>query len=200
MNDPMHFYFDLSSPYGYFAANKIDELAGRFDRQVIWHPILLGAIFKVSGSSPLASQPLKWEYTQNDLDRMARFMELPWKLPQAFPISTHVAARAFYWINQTDPVRAKTFALACYDHYFGHGLDISSPETVAEIGKKIGLNGDDLRQAVQDQTFKDKLRDETSAAIEAGVCGSPFYIIDGETFWGADRLWMVRRWLKSGGW
>ena len=39
-----------------------------------------------------------------------------------------------------------------------------------------------------------------AAAIEAGVFGSPFFIIDGEPFWGADRLWMVKRWLKSGGW
>ena len=41
---------------------------------------------------------------------------------------------------------------------------------------------------------------ETGKAIDAGVFGSPFYIIDGEPFWGADRLWMIRRWLKSGGW
>ena len=48
--------------------------------------------------------------------------------------------------------------------------------------------------------IKQRLKDETNAAIEKGVFGSPFVIVDGEQFWGADRLWMVKRWLRSGGW
>ena len=59
MDSPIRFYFDLSSPYGYFAALKIDDLAAEFGREVAWYPIMLGAAMKVTGSQPLALVPMK---------------------------------------------------------------------------------------------------------------------------------------------
>ena len=61
MNSPIDFYFDFSSPYGYFAAMMIEELADRHNREVNWKPILLGAVFKVTGSRALTTLPLKGE-------------------------------------------------------------------------------------------------------------------------------------------
>ena len=197
---PILFYFDLSSPYAYLMAHRIDQLATRFDRQVEWHPILLGAVFKISGSSPLANQPIKWEYAQKDVARMARFMELPWTLPEPFPIAAIASSRAFYWINDQDPGLAKRFAVRCFDIYFGEGRNIAKLEVLTDIVVGLGLDGDEMQSAIKDPAIKDKLKQETDSAIEIGVCGSPYIIIDGEPFWGADRLWMIRRWLHSGGW
>lgn len=200
MSEPIKFYFDFSSPYGYFAALKIDELAASFDRQVEWHPMMLGAAMKVTGAKPLAEIELKGDYCKNDWDRLARYMEVPWTLPAAFPIGTLAASRAFYWLDDQDDALAKRFALAAFNVYFGQGRDITPAETVAEFAEPLGVDRDALLAAVQDQAIKQRLKDETGKAIDAGVFGSPFYIIDGEPFWGADRLWMIRRWLKSGGW
>jgi len=200
MSDPVRFYFDLSSPYGYFAALKIDDLCAGFGRRVAWHPMMLGAAMKVTGARPLADVEIKGDYCKRDWDRLARFMEVPWTLPGNFPIATLAASRAFYWLTDDDPGLAKRFALAAYDTYFGHGWDISQAETVADIAAPLGIDREALLAAVQDLGIKQRLKDETAGAIEAGVFGSPFFIIDGEPFWGADRLWMVKRWLKSGGW
>ena len=200
MSEPIKFYFDFSSPYGYFAALKIDELAASFGRQVEWHPMMLGAAMKVTGAKPLAEIELKGDYCKNDWDRLARYMEVPWTLPAEFPIGTLAASRAFYWLDDQDDALAKRFALAAFNVYFGQGRDITPAETVAEFAEPLGVDRDALLAAVQDQAIKQRLKDETGKAIDAGVFGSPFYIIDGEPFWGADRLWMIRRWLKSGGW
>lgn len=200
MSEPIKFYFDFSSPYGYFAALKIDELAASFGRQVEWHPMMLGAAMKVTGAKPLAEIELKGDYCKNDWDRLARYMEVPWTLPAVFPIRTLAASRAFYWLDDQDDALAKRFALAAFNVYFGQGRDITPAETVAEFAEPLGVDRDALLAAVQDQAIKQRLKDETGKAIDAGVFGSPFYIIDGEPFWGADRLWMIRRWLKSGGW
>ena len=200
MSEPIKFYFDFSSPYGYFAALKIDELAASFGRQVEWHPMMLGAAMKVTGAKPLAEIELKGDYCKNDWDRLARYMEVPWPLPAVFPIGTLAASRAFYWLDDQDDALAKRFALAAFNVYFGQGRDITPAETVAEFAEPLGVDRDALLAAVQDQAIKQRLKDETGKAIDAGVFGSPFYIIDGEPFWGADRLWMIRRWLKSGGW
>ncbi len=64
----------------------------------------------------------------------------------------------------------------------------------------LGIAGDALRQAVEDPAVKARLRQETEQAIACGVFGSPFIIVDGEPFWGSDRLPQVERWLTTGGW
>ncbi len=200
MNEPIQFFFDFSSPYGYFAALKIDDLGAGFEREVTWRPFMLGAAMKVTGAQPLTEIELKGDYCRNDWDRLARYMEVPWTMPDAFPIATLAAARAFYWLDDDDPALAKKFAKAAFHTYFGEGRDITDPETVAGFAEPLGIDRDALLAAVRDPAIKQRLKDETNAAIENGVFGSPFIVIDGEPFWGADRLWMIRRWLKSGGW
>lgn len=200
MSDPIQFYFDFSSPYGYFAALKIDDIAAPFEREVTWKPMMLGAAMKVTGSKPLAEIEIKGDYCRHDWDRLARYMEVPWTMPDPFPVATLAAARAFYWLDDQNPDLAKKFGLAVFDTYFGQGRDITEPETVAGIAEPLGVDKDALLAAVQDPDVKQRLKDETTQAIERGVFGSPYIIIDGEPFWGADRFWMIRRWLKSGGW
>jgi hypothetical protein len=102
---PVDFYFDFSSPYGYFAAEKIDALAARHGRTVHWHPFLLGATFKVTGLGPLPGIPLKGAYSMHDIERSARFFGLPYRQPSTFPIPTQHAARAFLWLNDRSPKR-----------------------------------------------------------------------------------------------
>lgn len=184
MPDPIDFYFDFTSPYAYFAAQKIDGVAMEFGgREVEWRPILLGAVFKETGTKPLTQQPLKGEYSIEDCARLARFMDVPWSMPDKFPIATMAAARAYYWIYDTDKALAKGFARDCFTAYFGDSRDISEADTVAQIGSNLGVDADALKAAIAEPQIKERLRTETQAAIDAGVFGSPFFIIDGEKFW-----------------
>jgi 2-hydroxychromene-2-carboxylate isomerase len=200
MSDPVQFYFDFSSPYAYFAALRIDEVVGRFGREVQWKPTLLGVIMKTTGNTPLATQPVKSDYCTRDWERLARFMDAPYTLPNPFPIGTQAAARAFYWLDDRDATGARLFAKTAFATYFGEGRDISTPETVADIAGGLGVDRDELLTALAGDEIKQRLKDEVAAAMQAGVCGSPYFIVDGEPFWGSDRLWMIKRWLKSGGW
>src|SRR4029450_10766337 len=102
MANPIDFYFDFSSPYGYFASTKIDELAARHGRIVTWRPILLGAVFKITGEQPLSTVALKGRYAAHDLSRSARLIKVPFKLPTKFPIASTAPSRAFYWLNDKD--------------------------------------------------------------------------------------------------
>ena len=200
MSNPIDFYFDFSSPYGYFAATKIEDIVSKYDRSVTWRPILLGAVFKVTGQQPLAGIPLKGGYMARDLDRTSRLLGVPFKLPSKFPVSTTAPARAFYAISDQDPALAKQLARALYDAYFVEDRDISSPEVTVEVAAKLGIDRGELGRALNDNRIKDRLRGEVDAAVACGVFGSPFIVIDGEPFWGSDRLDQVERWLKTGGW
>lgn len=200
MSAPVDFYFDFSSPYGYFAAHRIDAIAAKHGRTVNWHPILLGAVFKVTGGAPLPSLPLKGDYAKRDIPRCARAFGLPFSFPAKFPIPTQTAARMTVWAQDSNPERAKALARALYSAYFVEGRDITGPEVCGDVAATCDLDRTQAIAAINDQTVKDKLKVVVDAAIARNVFGSPFFIIDGEPFWGADRLDHVERWLATGGW
>lgn len=200
MTNPIDFYFDFSSPYGYFASTRIDDIAAKYGRSVNWRPILLGAIFKITGGQPLPTIPLKGSYAKHDLARTARLFKVPFKLPTRFPVAATVPSRAFYWVGDRDPALAKKLAHALYHAYFAEDRDISNPEVTGNVAAKLGVDKEQLLQALNDPAVKERLRTEVDAAIERGVFGSPYVVIDGEPFWGSDRLDQVEKWLETGGW
>ena len=191
------FYFDFSSPYGYLAANKIDEIGARHGREVAWHPILLGAVFKVTGQQPLPTIPVKGDYAKHDMERQARLFGLPFAWPEKFPIATTAACRAFYTTSDTDAAAAKRLALALYDAYFARNQDISAPDVTLDVAERLGMDRADLAARLNDPALRDRLRTEVDTAIARGVFGSPYVVVDGEPFWGSDRLEQVEQWLQK---
>ena len=200
MSKPIDFYFDFSSPYGYIASQKIDALAARHGRTATWRPILLGAVMKITGGAPLPGIPLKGDYARHDFARSAKFHGVDYRLPTTFPIASQAPARAFYWLNQQDPLRAKALATALYHAYFVDDINISNPEDTVAVSAKSGLDAEKVRAALNDPAIKDAVKNEVDAAIGLGVFGSPYIIVDGEPFWGADRLDQIDKWLETGGW
>lgn len=200
MAAPIDFYFDFSSPYGYLASRLIDPLASRYGRVVDWRPVLLGVIFKETGAAPLTQIPLKGEYSRRDMPRSARFYGIDgFRMPSRFPIPTQAAARIVVALKATDAALAKRVAQALYAAYFVEDKDISDPDIAAEVAGRAGADAAAMRKAVDDPGVKDALKHAVAQAIEAGVCGSPFFVVDGEPFWGVDRLPQLERWLASGG-
>jgi 2-hydroxychromene-2-carboxylate isomerase len=197
VKSPIEFYFDFSSPYGYLAAHRIDEVGVEFGREILWRPILLGAVFKATGQSPLVSQPLRGPYHVHDLQRTARRLKLPFRLPDGFPMATIAAARAFYALEGRSPADARRLALALFDAAFQQGINITKAETVITIARDLGL---DVADGIGDPAVKERLKAETDGAIARNIFGSPFFVVDGEMFWGNDRIPDLKDWLKSGGW
>lgn len=198
MTAALDFYFDFSSPYGYLAAMQIDALAARGGRAVCWRPVLLGAVFKVTGGKPLPSLPLKGDYAQIDMPRSARFLGLPYRQPSQFPVASQAPARAFYWLDARDADAARALAKALYRAYFVDDRDISSPAITAEVAATLGHAPAAVLAALEEPALKDRVRAETAAAVARGVFGSPYVVVDGEPFWGVDRFDQLERWLTRG--
>jgi 2-hydroxychromene-2-carboxylate isomerase len=196
---PIDFYFDFSSPYGYFGAEKIDDLAARYDRSVRWHPILLGVVFKTVGTAPLPSIPVKGPYSLHDIRRSARFLGVPYVHPSRFPLATQQAGRAYTWLAERSTALAREFALETYRAYFTADRDISDPGVVLEVAASLGVDRDELAAALADATLKARFKADVETALARGVFGSPFFIVDGEPFWGTDRLPQLEKWLAEGG-
>ncbi len=199
MPDSIAFYFDFASPYGYLASTQIDALAAKHGRTVDWRPIMLGAAMKVTGARPLVQIPMRDDYSRHDMPRFARYLGVPFAFPPVMPILTLAAARAYYWCLDSDPALARRLAKALCHAHFGEGRDIAQPEQVAEVAADLDIDPDALQAAIQTPEIKERLKAETAAALDAGVFGSPFFLVDGEPFWGADRLEQLDRWLETGG-
>jgi 2-hydroxychromene-2-carboxylate isomerase len=199
MAQPIEFFFDFSSPYGYLASRKIDEIGARHGREVIWKPVLLGAVFKVTGGQPLVSIPMKSDYVARDFVRIAKLLGVDFKMPEKLPFSSIHAVRAFSWMEGRDPKGARDLAQHLYNKAFS-GHDIASAQAVASAAAEIGIDSAALLAGIESQEVKDRTRAETDSAIARGVFGSPYILVDGEPFWGADRLDQVETWLATGGW
>jgi 2-hydroxychromene-2-carboxylate isomerase len=200
MPNPVEFYFDFSSPYGYIASEKIDALAAKYGREVTWRPFLLGVAFKTTGAAPLPSIPVKGAYAARDMARSAKFHGVAYRFPSVFPISSVSPSRAFYWLDASDPKRARSLAKALYRAYFVDDVDISSADNTVAVCAKFGLKSDEVRAGIADQAVKDRTRVEVEKAIALGAFGSPYIVVDAEPFWGSDRLEQIDRWLATGGW
>ena len=199
MANPIEFFFDFSSPYGYFASTQIEALATKHGREVLWRPFLMGAALKVMNAPPNVEFPLKGAYVRHDFERTARWFGVPYRTPVPFPVATVAAARAFYWVDAQDPKRAKEFAMALYKAYFVEGIDISDAENVVQVGAGIGFDAGALRAGIGAPAVKERLKAVTDEAVKRNIFGSPFIVVDGEPFWGTDRLPQVDRWLANGG-
>ena len=193
------FYFDFSSPYGYFASTRIDELAAKYGRKVKWHPVLLGVVFKQSGCAPLTTVPMKGEYSIHDFARTARFHGIEFNYPRVFPIASQNAARAVLWLqaNAGDD-KARSFAKAVYRAFFVEGKDISDSANLQAVMAQEGLDVAQLQEAINQPAVKEQLKQEVEQAIACKVFGSPYVIADGEPFWGFDRFDQLEATLKSG--
>jgi 2-hydroxychromene-2-carboxylate isomerase len=200
MPSPIDFYFDFSSPYGYFASTKIDAIGAKHGREVKWRPFLLGVAFKTTGGAPLPSIPVKGPYHLRDMLRTARYLGVTYRHPSVFPIASVSACRAFYWADAKDPRRAKDLAKALYAAYFVDNVDISSADNVVSVAAKSGLSADEVRAGIADPATKDLTKTAVDKAIAIGAFGSPYIVIDGEPFWGSDRLEQIDKWLATGGW
>jgi 2-hydroxychromene-2-carboxylate isomerase len=198
MANPIEFYFDFSSPYSYLASEAIEPLAARYGREVDYKPILLGAAFKVAGTRPLTEVPLKGEYSKRDMERSARFAGVPFALPEPFPIGAVAASRAFIWLSDIDPQRARAFVHATFREYFVAGRNIADTPVVAGVLHQVGADPDQVLAAIQQTEIKERLKSHVDAALARGVFGAPFLFVDGEPFWGHDRLVQVDRWLATG--
>jgi 2-hydroxychromene-2-carboxylate isomerase len=198
MKPPIDFYFDFSSPYSYIASEWIDAVAARHGRAVQWHAILLGATFQAAELKSPVSHPLKREYSLRDFARSAKFAGVPMAMPAKFPIATQNAARVFWWLNDvSSPQAAVAWAHAGLRAYFTRGVDLSDATQLSALLKDSGVDVTGAEAACANPLWKDKLKRENDDAIAHGVFGAPFFIVDGEPFWGNDRRQQIESWLSG---
>jgi len=199
---PLHFYFDFISPFGYFASLRVEDIARRHGRTVEWHAMLLGvSVMKVMGLKPLLDTPLKGDYICRDPQRYMRRHGMVLKRNLDDPVmDPRAAGRAFHYVKHHHPALAAPLAHALYDAYWAEGKDLSTADAVAAVPLPAGLDADWLRAGTASDEAGTLLRSAVDASLKAGIFGSPTVVVDGEPFWGVEKLELLEEWLGCGGW
>lgn len=179
------FYFDLGSPFAYLAAERLPEI---LPEPVTWQPVSLGALFKLTGRSSWAlGEPEGRQAGMAEVERRARLYELPsLRWPDPWPSNYLYAMRAATYAFQAG--RGRQFTLQAFGHAFVHGRDLALSANVLQAAEQAGLDPHAVDDATGDPDIKLALRDATDAAHSLGVFGVPTIAIEGELFWGEDRL------------
>lgn len=195
--EPIRFYFDFASPYGYFAAQEVDGIGAEFGRAVEWRPILLWAVLKAQGIAAPLDSPVRLAYLLNDMERSAAFLGMPYRRPAKFPLSSHLAGRLFYAIREREPGKASALARRMLCAFFAEGRDISDATTLSELAAEVAIAPETTAEAMQGSVGRAGLEAAVTEAVAAGVVGSPYFLVDGEGLFGADRLPQLR-WFLGG--
>ena len=179
------FYFDLGSPFAYLAAERLHDLLGE---QVVWQPVSLGALFKLTGRSSWSlGDPERRQAGMAEVERRVRLYGLPpVRWPDPWPGNYLMAMRAATFAYRDG--RGHEFTMQAFRNAFQEGSDLSIPAEVLRAAREAGLDPRAVEAATQDPDVKLALRAATENAHQLGVFGVPTIAIEGELFWGDDRL------------
>ena len=189
------FWFEFGSTYSYPAAMRLGALAKAEGVSIEWRPFLLGPIFQAQGwqDSPFNIYPAKGRYMWRDLQRVCQEQGLPLCRPSQFPRNGLLAARVACWFASEHWV--PDFVRSVFAANFAEDQDISDPQVLERILAALGLPAERLSEA-QAPAAKAQLRSETETAVSLGIFGAPTFAVDGEIFWGNDRLEAALAWAK----
>lgn len=196
------FYLDFTSPYAYLASTQIEALAARQNAVVNWRPFLIGAGFKISGRKAPIDHPLVRDYTLNDVQRYARLLGQPLNFPLKFPILSVKPGRCFYYLEQRDNNQnaAKQFAADAFRAYFVERRDISKTAVLSELLAPYAVSTAEVDAMMAATEVRQLFRTAVDQALQRQVFGAPTFIVEGEMFWGVDRMAHLEQWIQTDGW
>ena len=187
--------FDVVCPYAYLASTQIEALAARTGATIVWAPILLGGVFRAIGQKDDPNRTMseaKRKHTELDLRRWSEHFGVPLVRRADHPRRSVLAMRAICAANVD--VRA---VHALFAAYHARGEDIADADVVRSALGAAGLDAARLMSEAETDRVKDDLRARTARAVERGVFGVPAMFVDGELYWGQDRLDWVERALRG---
>ncbi len=191
MTKTIECFFDFGSPATYLAWTQLPALAAKHNAKLVWRPMLLGALFKATGNQSPAMNPAKGRYMLIDFQRYAKHYGVPMKFNPFFPINTMTLMRGAVAL-QDDP-RLDEYLDTIFKAIWEEEQNMGDPEVVAGVLEKAGFNANALLAKCSDEEIKGKLKANTEEAAARGAFGAPTVYVDGEMFFGQDRLPMIEK-------
>jgi 2-hydroxychromene-2-carboxylate isomerase len=192
----LEYFFDFSSPYSYLASTQLEGLAARTGVRIRWRPFLLGALFKAIQTAPPIYNQARIAYMLKDLGDWSRHYGLPEvRIPETFPFLSVKSLRLALVAEEQG--RMPAFGLGMFRAIWQQGQDATSESVLTSVLTEVGLEPPACFARTEAPEIKERLKKNGEEALERGVFGAPTFFVDGEMFFGNDRLLFVERRLEA---
>lgn len=194
MTRQVEFFFDFVSTASYLAWTQLPGLVRQTDAEILYRPMVLGAVMKATGNTPPPSIPAKGKYMRKDFSRFAERYGVAFSYPSRHPVNTMTALRGA--VAFLDRPEFPDYVKSVFEGFWVHDQDIEDPEVLIRLAGQAGIGPEEFREAVERQDVKDRLRANTDEAVERGAFGAPTFFVGDEMFFGQDRLEFVAEALQ----
>ena len=191
----IEFFYDYSSPWTYFAADRIEDFCTRNKATLVWKPFLVGGVFNKVNPSVYQRRenpvPPKDNYYRKDMADWARYLDIKMVRPSVFPVNSVKALRGAFVAIDAGTISA--YSKAVFTAYWRDDKDISQDAVLRDIVNGAGMDADDFLAKIGDDKIKRKLFETTDELIARGGFGTPTFFIDGgDMYFGNDRFELMQ--------
>ena len=193
----LDFWFDFASTYSYVAALRVEGACAAAGVELRHRPFLLGPIFSEQlgiRDSPFNVSPVRGRYMWRDLERLCAKFGLPWRRPSVFPRNSVLAARVAC-AGEGEPW-LPSFVRAVFRANFADDHEIADRDVLRAIAADLGPRATEALERAESPENKGRLRAATEEAARLGIFGAPDFVVDGELFFGQDRLDDAVAWAR----
>jgi len=195
----IEFFYGIGSRYSYLAASQMEGLERETGVTVRWRPLYSRALMERRGTDPFRGPPASGQYETayrtRDVTRWAGYYGIPFRDPDWEALDWQRYALAAVAADRLG--RVAPFTMALFDAVFGSGTAPKSDGDLARLADSAGLAGGEFLRLIDDAETH-RHHDQTIAeALAAGVFGVPSFVVEGELFWGNDRLVLLRHHLGA---
>jgi 2-hydroxychromene-2-carboxylate isomerase len=191
----LEFLFDFGSPASYLAYKALPGLAERTGARLEYVPVLLGGVFKATGNASPATIPAKGRWMNADLARWAARRRTVFNRNPYFPINTLHLMRGAAGLK--GDARFPAYLEAVFDAMWAEPRNLGDPAEVTPVIERAAVTAEEFLRFQSDEAVKARLKADTEAAVARGMFGAPTFFVDGELYFGQDRLDFVEEALRA---
>jgi 2-hydroxychromene-2-carboxylate isomerase len=188
----LEFHFDFGSPTSYLAYTQLPRIARDTGAKVVYHPMLLGGVFKATGNASPVSVPAKGRWMGEDIARWARRWGVPFNFNPFFPINTLTLMRGAAGLQLRQPDDFQRYADAVFHAMWVAPRNLGDAAELAAVLSAAGFDAEAFQALVGDPEVKASLVANTEASVARGVFGAPTCFVGNQMFFGQDRLDFVQ--------
>jgi 2-hydroxychromene-2-carboxylate isomerase len=194
----VRFYYSIGSRYSYLASTQLGKLERETDCEVVWRPLHSLDLYRLRGMSPFEGEPVSgqydWDYRRQDAKRWAEYYGVPYEEPRgAVDFDPRLLARACAAADALGAVRPYSESL--FSAIFAEALPKIGEDECLRRAEAVGLSRVALARELATPRPDRRIAQAAEEARSAGAFGVPTFVVDGRTFWGNDRLVLVRHHL-----
>jgi 2-hydroxychromene-2-carboxylate isomerase len=193
----LEFHFDFVSPASYLAYTQVERIAQEAGATLVWHPMLLGGVFKATGNASPVSVPAKGRWVQADMVRWAKRWGVPFALNPHFPIQTLTLMRGACGLLMRQPEDFRRYVDVVFHAIWVTPRNLNEPTEVQAMLTDAGFDAQALLTLAGDPEVKADLVARTELSVQRGAFGAPTFFVGQQLFFGQDRLDFVAEALKD---